>query len=421
MQQLPKFLLLIALFLAQMAFAGVNIEDVRFANFSQQTRLVFDLSGRPKYLLFSLTNPDRLLVDIKNASLTKDFSKFSLQKNSLIKNLRIRIEKNYVRFILQLSNPIVTKTFVLPENRRKKYRLVIDLHEAKILKELSLPKTKLLLPIPTLHKPVALKAAVTTPITINYKFGAMQPVPPVRGRNIIVVIDPGHGGKDPGTTSFDGVHEKNIVLAIAKYLQQYINQQQGFHAVLTRTSDYYIPLRGRLDIARQDKADIFISIHADAFPSSNEMGASVFALSERGATSEAAKWLAEKENNSELLGGASLPDNDNVLRSVLIDLSQNNTISESLQIGSTLLRHLGRVTFLHHQRVEQAAFVVLKSPDIPSVLVETGFLSTPTQERQLTNANYQKNIAKALSAGIMEFFLRNPPQDTLIAIQHAVK
>ena len=240
-------------------------------------------------------------------------------------------------------------------------------------------------------------------------------------RKIVVVIDPGHGGKDPGATGMHGTHEKNIVLNISKKLQTLINQQPGFYAVLTRSSDSFIPLRTRLDIARRDKADMFVAIHADAYLNHVAHGASVYALSSRGATSEAARWLAKEENQSELMGGVDLSDKENVLRSVLINLSQTATIHASLLIGQNLLTVLHQFTPLHHRKVEQAAFVVLKSPDIPSLLVETGFISNAAEEQNLNNSIYQEKIAEALMVGIVRYFKQYSPPDTWLAAQHISK
>jgi N-acetylmuramoyl-L-alanine amidase len=232
---------------------------------------------------------------------------------------------------------------------------------------------------------------------------------------IVVVIDPGHGGKDPGAKGYEGYQEKNVVLAIARQLQARLNQHQGIRAVLTRKGDYYITLRERLRIARLYKADLFLAIHADAFSNPDSMGSSVFALSLRGATSEAARWLAEKENYSEL-GGVNLGDKSNMLRSVLIDLSQTATISASLQLGSSVLQQLGTITSLHKGRVEQARFVVLKSPDIPSLLIETGFISNPREERRLTDRFYQDQLASAIEEGIRRYYVKSSPVTTSFAM-----
>lgn len=235
-------------------------------------------------------------------------------------------------------------------------------------------------------------------------------------RDIVVVVDPGHGGKDPGATGYHGTHEKNVVLAISRDIQRDINETPGFKAYLTRTGDYFVTLRGRLNIARQDKADMFVAIHADAYRDDSAQGVSVFALSERGATGEAARWLASRENQSELMGGVSLDDKSDMLRSVLINLSQTATVQSSLQIGQDLTQNIGYFAQLHHgHRVEQAAFVVLKSPDIPSLLIETGFISNIYEEARLNNPAYQNRLAQAISQGICEYFKSHPPRGTFLA------
>ncbi len=225
---------------------------------------------------------------------------------------------------------------------------------------------------------------------------------PHHSKKMIIVIDPGHGGKDPGTIGYGGVHEKDVVLAIAKDLQAQINTSPNLHAELTRQGDYYITLRDRLAIARKDKADLFIAIHADAYKDQSATGASVYALSERGATSEAARWLAEKENYSEL-GGVHLDNKSYVLRSVLLDLSQTAAIGASLKLGADVLKGIRNIAPLHYTHVEQARFVVLKSPDIPSILIETGFLSNASQAHLLKSPAFQKKMAKAIWEGILVY------------------
>ncbi|MBX9587507.1 MAG: N-acetylmuramoyl-L-alanine amidase [Gammaproteobacteria bacterium] len=241
-----------------------------------------------------------------------------------------------------------------------------------------------------------------------------------KARDVVVVIDPGHGGKDPGARGATGTQEKDVVLAIAKRLQAQINRQPGFRAVLTRNSDYFLSLRNRLALARKYRGDMFIAIHADAHDHVNACGVGVYALSQRGATSEAARWLAQQENQSELVGGVDLTDKDQVLKSVLLDLSQTQSITASLQMGSVLLDNLGQFAQLHHNRVEQAAFVVLKSPDIPSLLIETGFISNSAEEHRLRTPYYQDRIATALLSGIKNYFVNHPPRGSLLAL-HARK
>lgn len=251
--------------------------------------------------------------------------------------------------------------------------------------------------------------SAATPINLHPIYPRHQ-APMKKGRRI-VVIDPGHGGKDPGATGHLGHHEKDIVLKIAKDLVHDLNQSPKYKAILTRSTDRYIPLRGRLRIARRNKADLFISIHADAFHNPQAHGSSVYALSQRGATSEAARWIAKKENASEMMGGVELNDKSRLLQSVLINLSQTASVRDSLQVGSFILSSLNKVNRLHHRHVEQAAFVVLKSPDIPSLLIETGFLSNRREERQLATRRKQQQIAQQIYQGINKYFnvLRRPP------------
>lgn len=237
------------------------------------------------------------------------------------------------------------------------------------------------------------------------------------GRKIVVVIDPGHGGKDPGAHGPDGAKEKNIVLEISKKLTELINQEPGYKAVLTRNGDYYLSLRQRLAVARRYKPDLFIAIHADAYPKPTAQGAGVYALSTRGATSEAARWLADNENASELDGGLDLSGRSYMIKSVLLDLSQTMTVRTSLQMGSRLISALGNIGPLHHSGVEQAAFVVLKSPDIPSLLIETGFVTTPQEEEKLISPKYQQRLAAALKNGIGNYFQAQPPRNSWLSMQ----
>lgn len=285
-------------------------------------------------------------------------------------------------------------------------------------------------------KPTAATMPASTPVTVPKpmpKLAPMTPTPkpapklkpkvpakkPVPLRNVIVVIDPGHGGKDPGTTGPGGVEEKNVTLAIGKDLDKLVSATPGMTAKMTRTADYYVSLRQRLAIARKDHGDIFIAIHADAFKDPNAIGAAVFALSLHGASSEAARWVAKKENYSEL-GGVNLnamPDQSNTLRWVLIDLSQAATIKASVELGTYVIKGLSQVTQLHYPNVQQAPFMVLKSPDIPSILVETGFLSNPYEEARLKTPAYQHKIASALMYGINQYFAHHAPPHTYIAVE----
>jgi N-acetylmuramoyl-L-alanine amidase len=228
-------------------------------------------------------------------------------------------------------------------------------------------------------------------------------------RLITVAIDPGHGGEDPGAISRTGTHEKNITLAIARKLKAKIDKEPNMRAALTREGDYFISLPMRLEKARHVNADLFVSVHADAFIKPHARGSSVFALSERGATSAAARWLAKKENEADLIGGVNLDIKDPYLKQTLLDLSQTATINDSLKLGKEVLSEIGDINHLHKSNVEQAGFAVLKSPDIPSILVETAFISNPDEERKLKNPAYQEKLADAILAGIKRYFANNPP------------
>lgn len=355
-----------------------------------------------------LRSPNRIVVDCPRVHLKHMIHDADYVMTPVTK-IHVRHLKQTLQMTLDLDHPLKINSFSLPAVQGYHHRYVIDMkgHRIPVIGFANTPAkkvTKSLQPI----TPYVLKPIVTSEST-----------PSVRARQVIVVIDPGHGGKDPGATGYHGAHEKNVVLAISKDMQKDINRIPGFTAVLTRRGDYFIPLRGRLAIARRYKADMFIAIHADAYPDKSAHGVSVFALSRRGATSEAARWLAARENKSELMGGVDLGDKSNMLKSVLINLSQFATIRTSLQIGGDLVKNIGKFAHLHHgDRVEQAAFVVLKSPDIPSLLVETGFISNQSEEQHLVNTHYQHRLAQSISNGITQYFENHPPRGTVLAKRH---
>jgi N-acetylmuramoyl-L-alanine amidase len=238
---------------------------------------------------------------------------------------------------------------------------------------------------------------------------------PNRPRDVIIAIDAGHGGEDPGAIGRRGTREKDVVLAIARKLQKLVKKEPGMRPVMIRNGDYYVGLRDRVEKAREHQADLFISIHADAFKNHKAHGSSVFVLSDRGASSEAARFLAESENSADMLGGVSLDDKDDLLKLVLVDMVKNSTIEDSHDVAAKVLRDLRRVNSLHRNRVEQAAFRVLKSPDVPSILVETAFISNPAEERKLRSSRHQQALAKAMLGGIRSYFRTNPPPGTRLA------
>lgn len=356
--------------LAVDAVAATKVNSVRLWRAPDNTRLVFDLSGPVQHSVFTLTSPDRLVIDINGAVLGAPL-KVSTANTPITDMRSAQRTPTDLRVVIDLKKAVTPKSFVLAPNAQYGNRLVVDLFDNAA--DAAPP------PAPTPAPTVATVPAVpVAPVEPAIKL----PPAPAGKRDIIVVIDAGHGGEDPGASGSRGQHEKDVVLAIARELQRQVNGMKGFRAELTRTGDYFIPLRGRTEIARKKGADLFVSIHADAAPSAAAFGASVFALSERGATSETARWLADSENRSDLIGGAgnvSLDDKDKMLAGVLLDLSMTASLTSSLNVGQKVLSNIGRVTSLHKQRVEQAGFMVLKSPDIPSILVETGFISNANE------------------------------------------
>ena len=369
------------------ATAGGKVEGVRIWPAPDHTRLVFDTANQVSHNVFSLSSPDRLVIDLKDVGLATDFDQVNLA-GSPIKRIRSAPRNgDDLRVVLDLKSEIKPRSFLLDPNQQYGHRLVIDLVDEKGTR------------IERADSPTMTQDA-------NGK------------RDVVVVIDAGHGGEDPGAIGPAGTREKDVVLAMAKTLAELINQQPGYTAKLTRTGDYYIGLRNRTILARKYNADLFVSMHADAFRTPRPKGASVFALSQRGATSETARWLARSENRADLIGGAgslSLEGRDDMLAGVLLDLSMTASINASLGVGSSILGRLDNVTELHKPGVEQAAFAVLKSPDIPSILVEAGFISNPTEEKNLGSRRYRDRLAKAVMQGIDEYFQQTPPPGTLLA------
>lgn len=385
--------------------AATQVRSVRLWRAPDNTRLVFDLSGPVQHSVFTLTSPDRLVIDINGATLSGPLNVATA--NTPITSMRsAQRTPTDLRVVIDLNKVVTPKSFVLAPNQQYGNRLVVDLFDnaADANPPPSLPET-------------TVATAPAVPISPSKPDVKLTPVPSGK-RDIVVVIDAGHGGEDPGASGGKGQIEKHVVLSIAKELQRQISAEKGYRAELTRTGDYFIPLRKRTEIARAKGADLFVSIHADAAPSKAAFGASVFALSDRGATSETARWLADSENRSDLIGGAgavSLDDKDRMLAGVLLDLSMTASLSSSLNVGQKVLSSIGRITPLHKSRVEQAGFMVLKSPDIPSILVETGFISNANEANKLTTTSHQQALARSIHAGVKQFFQQNPPQGTYIA------
>ncbi|BBP62983.1 N-acetylmuramoyl-L-alanine amidase [Pseudomonas sp. Cab53] len=390
--------------LAVDAVAETKVSSVRLWRAPDNTRLVFDLTGPVQHSVFTLTAPDRLVIDINGASLGAPLN--IATANTPITAMRsAQRTPTDLRVVIDLKKAVTPKSFTLAPNAQYGNRLVVDLFDN--------PADAAPPPPP----PTNVATVPAVPVTPAEPAIKLPPAPAGK-RDIIVVIDAGHGGEDPGASGSRGQREKDVVLSIARELQRQVNGMKGFRAELTRTGDYFIPLRGRTEIARKKGADLFVSIHADAAPSAAAFGASVFALSDRGATSETARWLADSENRSDLIGGAgnvSLDDKDRMLAGVLLDLSMTASLTSSLNVGQKVLSNIGRVTPLHKQRVEQAGFMVLKSPDIPSILVETGFISNSNEASKLSSASHQQALARSISSGVRQFFQQNPPPGTYIA------
>jgi len=385
-----RFILLNCLiFFSTSVFAKtVTVDNVRVWAAPDSTRVVFDVSGPVKHKLFSLNKPHRAVIDLKNATLKKN----TTQPKPLDKYLEgIRSgarNKNDLRIVLDLKKQIKYKIFQLQPNKHYGHRLVIDLFDVEI------------------------KQAKKEEIKKEIKKETQQPA---KLRDVIIAIDAGHGGDDPGAKGPSGVYEKNVVLKIAKNLAEVINKERGMRAVLIRKSDYYIKLRNRIEKAREYKADLFISIHADAFRDPKVRGSSVYVLSKKGASSEAAKWLAEKENSSDLIGGVSLENKDDLVASVLLDLSQTASLEASIDIADRILKGLRKVGKVHKRNVQSAPFAVLKSPDIPSILIETAFISNPIEEKKLTNSKHRKKMSNAILIGLKGYFRDFAPEDSLLS------
>jgi len=391
---------LLNLILASAAFAlpfsvsATQIRSARLWRSDDKLRLVFDLSGPVHFKTFSLSAPERLIIDLSGANLSGDFTQLALN-NTVIRSIRSgHYGQGDTRIVLDLSEPVQLNSFLLPPQDGQGHRLVLDLKTSTPMQIAAAPS----------REPVTDKAHPK--------------------RDIIVVVDPGHGGKDPGAVGSKGEREKDVVLSIAQLLAKRLKREKGYDVKLVRNDDFFVPLRKRVEIARKHNADMFISVHADAAPRLTASGASVYCLSEGGATSATARFMAERENGADLLGATSLlnlKDKEPMLAGVILDMSMNATIAASLQLGSTVLGSLAGITTLHQKRVEQAGFAVLKSPDVPSILVETGFISNARDSQRLVTARHQQAVADGLFDGLQRYFEKNPPLNSYVAWQQEQK
>ncbi|NCS65855.1 MAG: N-acetylmuramoyl-L-alanine amidase [Hydrogenophilales bacterium CG03_land_8_20_14_0_80_62_28] len=431
--------LILALACPWPALAGVAVKAVRLWPAPDYSRITLELSNSPQYKVFSLKNPDRLVLDltgVDNGPVLQAASGQVATQDPLIANLRSGLNAPGVtRVVVELKAEVKANVFTLPPLGEYGHRLVIDLYPSaespvanaegpveRAIAQVSQPSateveiesraTAAHAPsLPPVASPAPAPKLVVADKPIRQEKAASGDKPRRSGyvRLITVALDAGHGGEDPGATGANGSHEKDVTLDVARRLKAHIDKMENMRAVLTRDGDYFIPLFERVAKARKAQADLFVSIHADAFPNTAARGSSVFALSEKGATSVAARWLAKRENAADLIGGVNIDVKDKYLKQTLIDLTQTATISDSLKLGRDVLSELGDINDLHRGHVEQAGFAVLKAPDIPSILVETAFISNPAEEKRLLSEAYQERLAAAIAGGIKRYFDKNPP------------
>jgi N-acetylmuramoyl-L-alanine amidase len=436
---------------SQSVLATNQITAARVWPAQDYTRIAFEAPSPIKHQLLILKNPHRLVLDIEDVELTpvvKTLSDRILSSDPYIKQIRTGMFKaNVLRIVIDLKSEVSPNVFALVPAGDYKHRLVVDIYPDKdpimamlekrgndkvgadtVTKDQPKPVIEPL-PNETPQETAELPGIEPAPDTPVEPLPDSQPVeagaspqesvaqaesqikPELnkkKERVITIAIDAGHGGEDPGAKGASGTHEKEITLQVAKKLKAKIDAEENMRGVLIRDGDYFIPLQGRVIKARKLKADLFISIHADSFTNPAARGSSVFALSERGATSASARYLAKKENESDLIGGVSLGGKDPELARTLLDLSQAATINDSIKLGKHVLTHIGQINKLHKNHVEQAGFAVLKSPDIPSILVETAFISNPEEERKLKDDGYQDKLVDSILSGVKKYFASNP-------------
>ena len=433
--------LLAVFLLASASICAANtITAARVWPAQDYTRIAFEADQPIKYQLLILQNPDRLVIDMEDVQLTdvlKSLAGKVLSSDPYVKQVRAGLFKpNVVRLVVDLKGEVKSNLFALPPAGDYKHRLVLDIYPLQDELMAMLGKKSSVSDTANQPKPVVeplppnagapaepievtptapsepVKAKNDEPLLINKDTPAPNKDAPIVNKDderlITIAIDAGHGGEDPGARGANGSREKDITLKIANKLKVKIDSEPNMRGLLTRDGDYFVPLGTRVVKARKFKADLFISIHADAFTNPAARGSSVFALSEKGATSAGARYLAKKENESDLIGGVSLGGRDPMLAKTLLDLSQAATINDSLKLGKAVLGHIGEINKLHKNHVEQAGFAVLKSPDIPSILVETAFISNPEEERKLVDDEYQDKLVDSILSGVKKYFASNP-------------
>ncbi len=399
--------------------AEININSTRVGLTEDYTRITLESDQPLQYELSMLDNPGRVVIDLNNVALTSILKNLPAQVHAtdpFIQRIRIgRFKPHVIRLVFDLKIHVVPRTFVLEPADDHDHRLVLDIYQPEKAAEVNVQDQ---LEADDLEQLIASIYQQNNAPTKQHhstqshtqSFHAAQNRKPSVPRTITVAIDAGHGGKDPGAVGNKGTHEKNITLAIAKKLKLRIDQEPYMRAILTRTGDYYISLPQRRAKARKANADLFVSIHADGSKKIHPRGSSVYTLSETGATSTTARWLAKKENSvdRDLMGGVDITTKSTDIKELLLDLSLSATINDSVKLGEHVLKEIGNINHLHKKHVEQAGFDVLKSPDIPSILVETAFLTNPSEEQKLRSSTYQNKMADALFSGIKQYFAASP-------------
>jgi len=413
--------------LAPLSARAAQIIAVRVWPAEDYTRVTLENDSELKTTHFLVQNPDRMVVDIEGVELNSTLKELvaKIQPNDpYIKQVRVGQNRpNVVRLVFDLKEEVKPQVFTLDPVGGYQHRLVFDLYPvnppdliAAMIEKGEWPSSNPgeVAPPVAQTKPPEQKPPLQTQPEPPQQIARVDPKAdktptPTLTRMITIALDPGHGGEDPGATGRGGNREKDVVLSIAKRLKAKIEQQPNMRVMLTRDADYFVPLGVRVQKARKVQADLFVSIHADAFVTPTARGSSVFALSEKGASSTAARWLANKENSADLIGGINIKSHDRQLASVLLDLSTTAQINDSMRLGSAVLNEIGGINKLHKGAVEQAGFAVLKAPDIPSILIETAFISNPEEEAKLTDNAYQDQMADAVLKGIKKYFAHNPP------------
>jgi N-acetylmuramoyl-L-alanine amidase len=373
------FIVTTLLILAAGTAQAVEVRDLRLWAGPDHTRVVLELSGPTAHNLFALRDPDRVVIDLAGA--TRAASASAPAAQGVVRQVRFGTrDDGSLRVVLDLQAGVQSKSFYVAPNESYGHRLVVDL------------------------------AAPTEPAPVR-----VEHAPQGDARDLVIAVDAGHGGEDPGAIGRNGTREKDVALAIARLLGERIDREPGMRAALVRDGDYYVAHRDRMRKARRQRADLFVSIHADSIRDRTVTGSSVYILSPRGASDEASRWLAERENASDLIGGVSLDDKDDVLASVLLDLSQTASLSASMSAAQRVLLELDRVGEIRKPAVQQAGFLVLKSPDIPSMLIETAYISNPGEERRLKDRRHQEKLASAIHGGLKSYFYANPPPGSRVA------